>query len=685
MPAPAGPVSERENWIYAQIISGNVPAFLRALKPVAVSFGGHTATYYATPDYLAVGADADYFLAPMTPLLAQRLGDRLGCTLPTRKMSNQIWTNAPLKLEPKPIAPSPEMINVPVFAWHNFLVRTQRSAFTNSHPLGTLTSGDKKDLVVSTLIYSNLQAGVPKPVVIYGWHKTSPYGEVWQPLYNGHEETYADYSHGARLVQLDLTVDGSPSTVTNILQSATFAGLLSDEAIAPASTIPLPRYPVPPLAPVIMTHPRSQSVYAGEAATFSALAIGDLPLSYRWQFNGANLAGATHSTFTFASTAATDAGHYSVVVSNSSGSITSRVAVLKVRTNAWPVLFADNFDSDSSTDWSLFWGTTNGIPDYDVQWAFDYSPIPYTFNGVTALIPAAPNSPDGTARAVRLAVNQNDAIAAIAAVNLYPKSQTFAGNFALQFDLWIQYPGNAGGSGTGVAGSTQHAIFGLNHLGTNVNWAAPSAPASDGLWFGVTGEGGDSADYRAYLGNLTGTEMNLTGSAMASGLVASNHTAAVFQNLFPAARYETSGAPGKNWVEVELRYTNNVIAWLMDGALIAQRTNTSTFTNGSLMIGLMDVFNSIASPARDSFVLFDNLRVENLSPAPIGIASAIRLPTGHVTLQLTNAPGDRYWIDASADLSDWRQIAFVAAPNASITLLDSNASGFPARYYRARR
>src|SRR5688572_30246052 len=68
---------DRENWIYAQVMSGNVPGWLRTLKPINTSIAGHTGTYYATPDYLAVGSDQDYFLAPCTPVLGQRLATRL--------------------------------------------------------------------------------------------------------------------------------------------------------------------------------------------------------------------------------------------------------------------------------------------------------------------------------------------------------------------------------------------------------------------------------------------------------------------------------------------------------------------------------------------------------------------------------------------------------------------------------
>jgi hypothetical protein len=630
-------LTERENWIYAQVVSGNVPDFQRTLVPVTVSSTingvSHTATYYAAPDYLAIGTDADYFLEPTTPLLAQRLCDALGCTLPTRKMVNQIWTNATVKLVPQPIPPSPEMVTVPVFAQENFIVRTQRNAFTNSFPLGALVSGDKKDVVISTKIYTNF-SGPTKPVVIYGWHYAS--GVPIQGLVNVHEETYADYSHGTRLVQNDLTLDGSPNTVTNVLATPELAALLSDEGPTEGTTsdgvIRVPRYMLPGIAPALLTHPRSQTVLPGATATFRVLAAGDGSLRYQWQFNGAPVPGATNVSLLISNAQGSNSGNYAVVVANSSGSVTSRPAWLRINTNVHAVVFADSFDADTSTNWMLFWGAANGLPDYTAQWAFDYGATPYTFSGITCLIPPAPNSPDGRARGARFTVNNNDTNAATAAMNIYPRGQSFSGNFALKFDLWINYPGGAGGSGTGVSGSTEYAIAGINHLGSQVNWAAPSASSSDGIWFAVDGEGGSSTtDYRAYVGNLAGTQVDLTPGAT-SGLAASNNTAATYQNLFPASRFETSGAPGKGWIEVELRQTNDVVLWIMDAAVVAQRTNTSAFTAGNIMLGFMDPFPSIASPAQDAFVLFDNVRVEDLDSPALQAPAIATPPAGQVEI-----------------------------------------------------
>jgi len=229
-------LTERENAILSEVMLGNVPDFMRNLKPVTVSATINsqlrTVIYHVLPDYLAVGSDADYFLTPMSPLCAQRIADRLNCLLPTRKMVNDIWSQAQVKLSPSTIPPSPEMTTVPVFAQHNTTVRAQRQAMEVQYPLGALVGGDKKDVVITKLL-----ATTPNKVAIYGWHYTN--GTPIQPLYLGHEDTYADYSHGIRLVQQAVTLDGVETTAVQILNDASLNVLLSDEGVVTST-----RYPV---------------------------------------------------------------------------------------------------------------------------------------------------------------------------------------------------------------------------------------------------------------------------------------------------------------------------------------------------------------------------------------------------------------------------------------------------------
>jgi hypothetical protein len=226
----------REQMILKEIKEGNVPQFFRQFVAVTdtalIEKKQFTITYFVAPDYLAVGSDVDYFYCPLTASSAQKIAAELNCILPTRKMSGQIYRSTTLKLSPQPIPPSVRMITVPVFEDHNRLVHEQR-AKTGATP-GVLTAGNKKDVVISNKIIADDGSF---RVVIYGWHK--PDGEAIQPLYNGHKYDWVDYSHGIRLIQNKVYINGRKGSAKKILQSEKFHGLLSDEGM-----IPDPVYPV---------------------------------------------------------------------------------------------------------------------------------------------------------------------------------------------------------------------------------------------------------------------------------------------------------------------------------------------------------------------------------------------------------------------------------------------------------
>ncbi len=83
--------------------------------------------------------------------------------------------------------------------------------------------------------------------------------------------------------------------------------------------------------PSITTQPTSQTVTAGQTATFSVVASGTAPLSYQWQMNGATIGGATSSSYTTpAETTSNSGARFTAVVRNSGGSSTSNTAILSV-------------------------------------------------------------------------------------------------------------------------------------------------------------------------------------------------------------------------------------------------------------------------------------------------------------------------------------------------------------------
>jgi len=210
----------RDARIVAEVLRGNVPEWLRELAPVRVGEGDAVVEFRVTPDYLAVGSESDYLLAPMSPQAAQRIADRLGMSLPTPRMVDAIWGEAGVKLAPEPIPPGPEMTTVPVFLRHSDSTRVRRDAVPV--PMGALTAGHKKDVVLSREL-----GAAPGRVAIYGWHQQD--GEPIQPLYLGHTDRWVDYSHGIRLVHRTIRVSGDPADLSAVLRDPALARLLSGE------------------------------------------------------------------------------------------------------------------------------------------------------------------------------------------------------------------------------------------------------------------------------------------------------------------------------------------------------------------------------------------------------------------------------------------------------------------------
>lgn len=220
---------QREAAIYDELLAGNMPPFLRRLA--AVKLSGYLqdgsaleATVCVAPDYLAIGSDSDYLLVPMRLDTALNIAGRYGFVLPTRKIVDAIYAQSQLHLSPQPLPASDAMRSTAYYAQHNQLVRQQRTAL--GLPLGGLTAGDKKDLVVTKRLWSN-----PARVAIYGWHL--PGGRAIQPLSTVHGGRYADYSHGVRLVSAIAYVNGQARSLVELLSNPQSAALFSDEGPIP--------------------------------------------------------------------------------------------------------------------------------------------------------------------------------------------------------------------------------------------------------------------------------------------------------------------------------------------------------------------------------------------------------------------------------------------------------------------
>ncbi|HRX84850.1 MAG TPA: hypothetical protein P5572_07520, partial [Phycisphaerae bacterium] len=215
----------REARILAEITGGNIPGYLRTFVPITVSANisgiPTTATYYVTRDYLGIGTDDDFVRIPMSPLIAQPIADAFNCLMPTRKMVDDIYTHATVKLAPSPISPTTtDIMRMTTMFRHHETVEAQRTG----QPLAALIGGIKKDVVITPQLATH-----PGKVAIYGWHQLN--GVPIQPLYLGHVDFYADYSHGIRLVRDHMLVNGVEMLTADVLADPNLNVLLSDEGV----------------------------------------------------------------------------------------------------------------------------------------------------------------------------------------------------------------------------------------------------------------------------------------------------------------------------------------------------------------------------------------------------------------------------------------------------------------------
>jgi hypothetical protein len=224
--------AERDQAIESELLAGNMPAFLKRFTPVTLSGESSQGVpvkvvVCVAPDYLAIGSDSDYMLAPMRIATALRIASRYHATLPTSKMVDAIYAQAAVHLSPQPLPAGDQMRSTDYYWRHNRLIREQRLAL-GILP-GVLTSGHKKDLVITNRLWQ-----MPERVAIYGWHRAS-YQPI-QPLSTVHGARYADYSHGVRLVSTEVYVNGQPRSIFDVLRDPQLASVLSAEG--PIARVP---------------------------------------------------------------------------------------------------------------------------------------------------------------------------------------------------------------------------------------------------------------------------------------------------------------------------------------------------------------------------------------------------------------------------------------------------------------
>ncbi len=145
-------------------------------------------------------------------------------------------------------------------------------------------------------------------------------------------------------------------------------------------------------SPVITVQPVSQYNISTGDASFFVMAAGLAPLSYQWQQDGTNIAGANNSVLVLTNLAASIASAYSVTVSNALGSVTS--ASVKLPPIWHPPVFSIQPQNQTNLcgDPATFQAAANGTAPLSYQWQFAGTNIVGATNPVLTLASVTENN-----------------------------------------------------------------------------------------------------------------------------------------------------------------------------------------------------------------------------------------------------------------------------------------------------
>jgi hypothetical protein len=129
-------------------------------------------------------------------------------------------------------------------------------------------------------------------------------------------------------------------------------------------------------SPHVTVPPANTAVFIGRDGFFRVYAVGTAPLSYQWQHQGTNLAGATRSVLNLNGVRPEDGGGYAVVISNAVGTVRSASATLTPLPEPPYIVVHPVNATTFCGEGASFQVTAGGSPTFRYQWQHNGAPIP---------------------------------------------------------------------------------------------------------------------------------------------------------------------------------------------------------------------------------------------------------------------------------------------------------------------
>jgi len=301
----------------------------------------------------------------------------------------------------------------------------------------------------------------------------------------------------------------------------------------------------------------------------------------------------------------------------------TNTATITVLDNIYPaetVLWSDDLTTDTSANWIIMARNTAGS-------STDYAANFGLFLGNEFV----GNAPNGASTALKVTCNKNGGLAATG-LNLFPAGKTFGNNFAFRFDMNLV-------QGDTLTTATESALFGINAVGNNVNWLSGSAAgtgSADAVWYAISADGGGAA---------AGDFFEFTAATLRSAVSGLTYTNAfkhptVYTSVYTGGGSNPLGVPANStglateWSAVELKQSNNIVTLSIDHVPVYVYSNTTAFTNGTVMLGYDDPFASTGSTGA---AYFSNARVVDLGSSVVVAPriTSVTVSGGNVVISFT--------------------------------------------------
>jgi hypothetical protein len=207
-------------------------------------------------------------------------------------------------------------------------------------------------------------------------------------------------------------------------------------------------------------------------------------------------------------------------------------------------------------------------------------------------------------------------------MSVSPTGQSFAGPYTLAFDWWANVNGPFP---LGGGGSAQLSTFGVQTSGSVAQW--PGA-TQDSIWFGATGDGNSSTDWRVYSPTQPSRYPDDAGVYAAGAVAGSSNSDDPYYAVFgavaaPAAQsalyaqqagVTNTGSAGMAWHQVEIQVDATNATWIVDGLTIATVPLADDTVNpgNNIFFGHSDTNGTSSNDPNAGallFTLIDNVRV----------------------------------------------------------------------------